>query len=44
MCDDSMSEGEVIVRQGEILSGVLDKAQLGPSQFGLVHCCYEVES
>eukprot|EP00118_Oscarella_pearsei_P022869 m.268007 g.268007 ORF g.268007 m.268007 type:complete len:359 (+) comp40524_c1_seq16:2116-3192(+) len=40
--NDILSESEVIVRQGELLSGVLGKAQLGPSQFGLVHCCYEL--
>jgi len=32
------------VRQGELLCGVLDKAQFGPSQFGLVHSCCEVGS
>ena len=33
---------QVIIREGELLCGVLDKAQFGPSEFGLVHCCYEV--
>ena len=30
------------MKQGELLCGVLDKAQFGPSQFGLVHSCCEV--
>ena len=33
---------QVIIRDGELLCGVLDKAQFGPSEFGLVHCCCEV--
>jgi len=35
---------QVVVRQGELLCGVLDKAQFGPSQFGLVHSCCEVST
>ena len=34
---------QVVVREGELLCGVLDKSQIGPSQFGLAHCCYEVD-
>ena len=37
-----MSETEVVIRQGELLVGVLDKGHYGPTQYGLVHCCYEV--
>lgn len=37
-----MSESEVIFRQGELLSGVLDKAHYGATQFGLIHCCFEL--
>ena len=33
---------KVVVRQGELLCGVLDKAHYGPTPFGLVHCCHEV--
>jgi DNA-directed RNA polymerase I subunit RPA1 len=37
-----MSESEVIFRQGEFLVGVLDKAHYGATQFGLIHCCFEL--
>ncbi|CAN8009938.1 unnamed protein product [Ixodes pacificus] len=37
-----MSEGQVVIRDGELLCGVLDKAHYGPTQFGLVHVCYEL--
>ncbi|MBN3305594.1 RPA1 polymerase, partial [Amia calva] len=39
---ESMCESEVIIRQGELLCGVLDKAHYGSSAYGLVHCCYEL--
>ncbi|XP_056410396.1 DNA-directed RNA polymerase I subunit RPA1 isoform X2 [Hyla sarda] len=39
---DSMCESQVIIRHGELLCGVLDKAHYGSSSFGLVHCCYEL--
>ncbi|MGH0173736.1 UNVERIFIED_CONTAM: hypothetical protein FKN15_066387 [Acipenser sinensis] len=39
---DSMSESKVIIRDGELLCGVLDKAHYGSSVYGLVHCCYEL--
>ncbi|KAB0403057.1 hypothetical protein E2I00_018792, partial [Balaenoptera physalus] len=32
----------VIIREGELLCGVLDKAHYGSSAYGLVHCCYEI--
>jgi len=32
----------VIFRNGELLTGVLDKAQYGSATFGLVHSCYEL--
>ncbi|XP_010147056.1 PREDICTED: DNA-directed RNA polymerase I subunit RPA1, partial [Eurypyga helias] len=38
----SMCESRVIIRNGELLCGVLDKAHFGSSAYGLVHCCYEV--
>ncbi|XP_051830346.1 DNA-directed RNA polymerase I subunit RPA1 [Antechinus flavipes] len=39
---DAMCESQVIIREGELLCGVLDKAHYGSSAYGLVHCCYEV--
>ncbi|KAM4708710.1 DNA-directed RNA polymerase I subunit RPA1 isoform 2-T2 [Discoglossus pictus] len=39
---ESMCESQVIIRDGELLCGVLDKAHYGSSSFGLVHCCYEL--
>ena len=33
---------QVVIRQGQLLCGVLDKAHYGPTPFGLVHCCHEV--
>lgn len=38
----TMSEAEVIIRQGELLSGVLDKTHYGATPYGLVHCMYEL--
>ena len=34
----------MVIRQGQLLCGVLDKAHYGPTPFGLVHCCQEVYS
>mmetsp|Transcript_4366 Transcript_4366/g.6424 ORF Transcript_4366/g.6424 Transcript_4366/m.6424 type:complete len:1605 (+) Transcript_4366:139-4953(+) len=34
-------EGKVIVRDNHLLTGVLDKSQIGASAKGLVHCCHE---
>ncbi|CAG5114594.1 unnamed protein product, partial [Candidula unifasciata] len=39
---DGMGESTVIISQGELLQGVLDKAHYGPSSYSLVHCCYEL--
>ncbi|XP_054247488.1 DNA-directed RNA polymerase I subunit RPA1 [Indicator indicator] len=39
---DSMCESQVVIRNGELLCGVLDKAHFGSSAYGLVHCCYEL--
>lgn len=33
---------QVVIRGGELLVGVLDKAHYGSSAYGLVHCCYEL--
>ncbi|GFU75947.1 DNA-directed RNA polymerase I subunit RPA1 [Trichonephila clavipes] len=40
--DDCMTESEVIIRQGELLSGVIDKGQVGPTPYSLIHMCYEL--
>lgn len=37
-----VEEGQVMFRDGEFISGILDKAHLGPSAAGLVHCVHEV--
>ncbi|KAK2581870.1 hypothetical protein KPH14_002333 [Odynerus spinipes] len=37
-----MSEAEVIIRNGELLCGVLDKTHYGATPYGLVHCVYEL--
>ncbi|KAI9830837.1 MAG: hypothetical protein M1819_005362 [Sarea resinae] len=34
-------EGNVLFKDGELLCGILDKAQLGPSGGGMVHAVYE---
>ncbi|XP_071846497.1 DNA-directed RNA polymerase I subunit RPA1-like isoform X2 [Apostichopus japonicus] len=39
---NEMTEAEVIIRQGELLCGVLDKENYGPTPYGMVHCCYEL--
>ncbi|EPQ30412.1 uncharacterized protein PFL1_01938 [Pseudozyma flocculosa PF-1] len=39
---DHASEAEVIVEDGELLCGVLDKSQFGAVSKGLVHSVYEV--
>jgi DNA-directed RNA polymerase I subunit RPA1 len=35
-------EQDVIIANGELLCGILDKSQIGPSQYGMVHSIYEV--
>ena len=37
-----MSEAEVIIRDGELMCGVLDKTHYGATPYGLVHCMNEV--
>ena len=32
----------MVIRQGELLRGVLDKAHYGSSLYSLVHCCHEL--
>ncbi|XP_076249165.1 RNA polymerase I subunit RpI1 [Calliopsis andreniformis] len=38
----TMSEAEVIIRNGELLCGVLDKTHYGATPFGFVHCVFEL--
>ncbi|KAL3272242.1 hypothetical protein HHI36_022725 [Cryptolaemus montrouzieri] len=40
--ENEMSEAEVIIRQGELLTGVLDKTHYGATPYGLIHCIYEL--
>uniref|UniRef100_A0A914PND9 DNA-directed RNA polymerase I subunit RPA1 n=1 Tax=Panagrolaimus davidi TaxID=227884 RepID=A0A914PND9_9BILA len=37
-----MSESEVIFCRGALVNGVLDKAHYGATQYGLIHCCFEL--
>jgi hypothetical protein len=39
---EELGESTIVIDKGELLQGVLDKASIGPSAFGLVHCVYEV--
>lgn len=39
---NAMSEAEVVIRKGQLLSGVLDKTHYGATPYGLVHCMYEL--
>lgn len=39
---NTMTESEVIIRNGELLTGVLDKTHYGATPYGLIHCIYEV--
>lgn len=35
------SEGEVLIQDGQLVTGILDKKQIGPEAGGLVHTVYE---
>ncbi|XP_050313380.1 DNA-directed RNA polymerase I subunit RPA1 [Anthonomus grandis grandis] len=39
---NTMTEAEVIIREGELLCGILDKTHYGATPYGLVHCVYEL--
>jgi DNA-directed RNA polymerase I subunit RPA1 len=39
---DEMCESQVIIRKGELICGLIDKVNLGPNPYGLIHCCYEL--
>ena len=38
----TMSEAEVVIRNGELLCGILDKKHYGATPFGLIHCIFEL--
>ncbi|KIJ44014.1 hypothetical protein M422DRAFT_228619 [Sphaerobolus stellatus SS14] len=40
--NDSLEEGELIVMDGDLLTGVLDKNQIGASAYGIVHAVHEL--
>lgn len=37
-----MTDSDFVMRDGELLSGVIDKSAIGSTSHGLVHVCYEV--
>ena len=37
-----LADSQVIIQNGELLSGVVDKSQCGSKDFGLVHCVFEL--
>ncbi|KAI1780577.1 beta and beta-prime subunits of DNA dependent RNA-polymerase [Hypoxylon cercidicola] len=37
-----VEEGDVLFNDGEFISGILDKSQLGPSSGGLIHSIHEI--
>lgn len=39
---NEMCESEVVISSGELLQGIIDKASIGASHYGLVHICYEL--
>jgi DNA-directed RNA polymerase I subunit RPA1 len=39
---NEMSEAEVLIRNGELLVGVLDKNHYGSTPYSLIHCMYEL--
>lgn len=42
LADNNMTESEVIIRNGELLVGILDKTHYGATPYGLIHCMYEL--
>ncbi|KAK1761154.1 hypothetical protein QBC47DRAFT_335191 [Echria macrotheca] len=38
----AVEEGQVMIRDGEFVSGILDKSHLGPSSGGFIHSVHEV--
>lgn len=42
LTDSNMTESEVIIRNGELLVGILDKTHYGATPYGLIHCMYDL--
>lgn len=40
--DVDLSDCNVIIRNGELLKGFMDKTNVGATQYGLIHLCYEL--
>ena len=39
---ENMTESEFIMRDGNLLCGVIDKCAIGSSSYGLIHTCYDL--
>ncbi|XP_011559659.3 DNA-directed RNA polymerase I subunit RPA1 [Plutella xylostella] len=39
---NTMTEAEVVIKNGELLCGVLDKTHYGATPYGLIHCMFEL--
>jgi len=39
---DHLSDCHVIISNGELLTGLMDKSNVGATQYGLIHTCYEL--
>lgn len=39
---NDLSDCNVIIRNGELLKGFMDKTNVGATQYGLIHLCYEL--
>lgn len=39
---EELSDCHVIIRHGELLTGFMDKTNVGATQYGLIHTCYEL--
>lgn len=39
---EKLSDCHVIIREGELLTGFMDKSNVGATQYGLIHTCYEL--
>lgn len=44
LLENDMTESEVVIRDGELLVGILDKTHYGATPYGLIHCMYEVRT
>ena len=42
MKSNEMCESEVVILSGELVQGIIDKASIGASHYGLIHICYEL--